>query len=79
MFDPAYWLTEEETIAVHVNNLEQSVTVGTLVPQSMAQARVNIESIYGRHFAVFSSTGTGKTCAVSLLLNRVVERLDGAH
>ena len=79
LFDPVFWLSEEETVAAHVNNLSQSVSVGTLVPQTTAQARVNVESIYGRHFAVLGSTGTGKTCAVALFLNRIIERIDSAR
>jgi hypothetical protein len=79
LFDPVFWLSEEETVAAHVNNLSQSVSVGTLVPQTTAQARVNVESIYGRHFAVLGSTGTGKTCAVALFLTRIIERIDSAR
>jgi DNA helicase HerA-like ATPase len=79
LFDGAYQLSEEETVAAHVNDLAKSVSIGTLVPRTSAQARVNVESVYDRHFAVLGSTGTGKTCAVSLLLNRIIERIDGAR
>ena len=40
---------------------------------------VKIDELLGKHFAVLGTTGTGKSCAVALILRRILEINPQAH
>ncbi|MDA5194883.1 ATP-binding protein [Govanella unica] len=53
--------------------------IGTVYPHYKTSAILLTDHLLGKHFAVLGSTGTGKSCAVSLLLHRLVEQLPNGH
>jgi DNA helicase HerA-like ATPase len=55
------------------------IKVGRVYPAHRVTATVLTDPLLSRHFAIMGSTGTGKSCTVSLLLHRLVERLPNAH
>ena len=46
---------------------------------SSIPAMVKIDELLGKHFAVLGTTGTGKSCAVALILRRILEKNPQAH
>ncbi|MBT6035147.1 MAG: ATP-binding protein [Kordiimonadaceae bacterium] len=53
--------------------------MGTVYPQHITPASIDIDALLGKHFSILGSTGTGKSCTVALLIRRIVERLPHAH
>ncbi len=50
------------------------VSVGTLSQNADVTALVSVDTLLARHFAVFGTTGTGKSTAVSLLLHLIADK-----
>src|SRR5690606_3876166 len=40
---------------------------------------IDVNELLAKHFAVLGTTGTGKSCAVALILRSILERHDQAH
>lgn len=51
----------------------RSVEIGHLSQNANISARISVDSMLNRHFAVVGSTGVGKSTAVSLLLHKAIE------
>lgn len=56
-----------------------AVTVGTLHHASARPVNVSPDSLLGKHFAVLGTTGSGKSCAVTVLLRSLLGTLPHAH
>ena len=50
------------------------IKVGHLTQDSTVDAKIDLDKLLSRHFAVVGTTGVGKSTAVTLLLRKVVER-----
>lgn len=59
--------------------LPDPVTIGTLHHASARPVNVSPDSLLGKHFAVLGTTGSGKSCAVSVLLRSLLGSLPHAH
>ncbi|MEX0405200.1 ATP-binding protein [Aquibium sp. LZ166] len=51
----------------------KSVSIGCLSQNANISARISVESMLNRHFAIVGTTGVGKSTAVSLLLHKAIE------
>ena len=58
---------------------ESSIRIGAIQQDSSIPAMVKIDELLGKHFAVLGTTGTGKSCAVALILRRILEKNPQAH
>jgi DNA helicase HerA-like ATPase len=56
-----------------------SVTIGQLQQDPSIPAIVKVDEMLGKHFAIVGSTGSGKSCAVALILRKVLEKHENAH
>ncbi len=52
---------------------KKSIDVGTLSQNQHIAASVGVDDILGRHVAIMGTTGVGKSCAVGLVVSRVIE------
>ena len=59
--------------------LGKRVRIGYIQQDSSIPAMVKIDELLGKHFAVLGTTGTGKSCAVALILRRILESNPNAH
>lgn len=56
-----------------------AIEIGNLHHESAVPVHVSVDALLGRHFAILGSTGTGKSCAVSMVLHGILEKHPHAH
>ncbi len=52
---------------------EQTITVGNLTQDHSIPAKLDLDKLLTRHFAVVGSTGVGKSTSVSLILRKIIQ------
>lgn len=57
----------------------QTIEVGTLFQDSAVAANLLMEELFGKHFLVVGSTGSGKSCAIKAIMRQVLKTHDNAH
>lgn len=57
----------------------KSVSVGTLRQDATIPARVRVDDLLGKHFAILGTTGTGKSCTTALILRSILNENPAAH
>lgn len=72
-------ITRQEMEAIFSVETAGQVQIGTVYPHHKIPAVLLSDGLLAKHFAILGSTGTGKSCTVSLLLHRIVERLPFGH
>jgi DNA helicase HerA-like ATPase len=53
--------------------------VGTIHQDSIVPAYILTDELLGKHFSIVGTTGSGKSCVVTTILNAVIERNPNAH
>jgi hypothetical protein len=71
--------TKDELAMAYACDAERSIRIGAIQQDSSIPAMVKIDELLGKHFAVLGTTGTGKSCAVALILRRILEKTPQAH
>jgi DNA helicase HerA-like ATPase len=56
-----------------------SIRVGSLAGDVSQSARIKVQELLAKNFAVLGATGSGKSCAVALLLRRILAKTPNAH
>lgn len=77
--DPVYAVGHDELMHIYTADNKTTIRVGTVFPSNEVPASLNIDGMLSRHFAVMGSSGSGKSSFVSLILNRLIERLPHGH
>ncbi len=63
--------------AIYKAGAYNTITVGHLTQEASIPAKIDLEKLLSRHFAVVGSTGVGKSTSVSLILRKIIaERKD---
>ena len=71
--------SKDELAMAYACDAESSIRIGAIQQDSSIPAMVKIDELLGKHFAVLGTTGTGKSCAVALILRRILEKNPQAH
>ncbi len=58
---------------------EASIHVGTLSQASSLPVHLLVDELLGKHFAVLGTTGSGKSCSVTVILHAILEKAPKAH
>ncbi|MBX3515669.1 MAG: ATP-binding protein [Rhodospirillales bacterium] len=74
-----YIATADDLALVYAKRSPSSVRIGTIHQDRSIPAYVSPDRLLGKHFAVLGTTGTGKSCAVALVLRRLLETHANAH
>jgi DNA helicase HerA-like ATPase len=73
----AHQIRSRDLEAVYQLSGRRSVVIGQLSQNANIDARISVDSMLNRHFAIVGTTGVGKSTAVSLLLHKAIaERPD---
>lgn len=59
-----------DTMSIHVGNLSQSASL---------PVNLIMDDLLGKHFAVLGTTGSGKSCAVTVLLRSILNKAKAGH
>ena len=77
--DPVYLADKHDLTRIYAPPGVASIKVGTLFQNSDVPARLLTDELLSKHFIVVGSTGSGKSSALSILLQRLLEDTAGAH
>lgn len=78
--DSVYETTHQELHNIYaVADTSTSVPIGTIHQDKEVRAHINIDSLMGKHFAILGSTGSGKSCAAALFLDRIISQHPNSH
>jgi DNA helicase HerA-like ATPase len=69
----AHQIRARDLEAVYQLAGRKSVVIGSLSQNANIDARISVDSMLNRHFAIVGTTGVGKSTAVSLLLHKAIE------
>lgn len=59
--------------AIYENNAQDIIKIGNLTQSETIEAKIDVNKLLSRHFAVVGSTGVGKSTSVTLMLRKIVE------
>lgn len=77
--DPMLPATSEDTAIVYAMPQRQAVRIGTIHQDPSVSAHISVDDLLGRHFAIVGATGSGKSCALALLLQGIIEANPNGH
>jgi DNA helicase HerA-like ATPase len=77
--DLVFRASKTELSMAYACDKDASISIGRIQQDVSIPAMVKIDELLGKHFAVLGTTGTGKSCAVALILSRILERNPQAH
>lgn len=66
-------LTHDELLLIYDISGPRTMNVGTLQQDASIGAYVNVDEMVGKHFAIFGTTGVGKSSGVALLLREILQ------
>ncbi len=77
--DAVLAVTREDLACVYAPSAASTVRIGTVHLDRSQPVLIAPDHLLGKHFAVLGTTGSGKSCAVSLILQRLLESHANAH
>lgn len=78
--DSVFQTTHEELHNIYSGSTtSSSVPFGTIHQDKSVRAHVDLDSLLGKHFAILGSTGSGKSCAAALFLDRIITQHPNSH
>lgn len=69
----AHPIRGQDLQAIYENDADNLITIGNLTQSKSIEAKIDVEKLLSRHFAVVGSTGVGKSTSVTLMLRKIVE------
>src|SRR5437764_13232063 len=77
--EPVYLASPADLAQVYARPSVATAKIGTLHQDSSVPAYILTNELFGKHFSVVGTTGSGKSCVVSTILSAVIERNPNAH
>jgi hypothetical protein len=77
--DPLLLVDRHDLTRVYAPPALATVKVGTLYQDAGVAARLRVDDLLSKHFAVVGSTGSGKSCALTTVLQRILDDYKYAH
>ncbi|MCB2114093.1 MAG: DUF87 domain-containing protein [Parvularculaceae bacterium] len=79
LHDEVQLAARDELAALFAANGAASVRIGVVKQDIAIPATVSVNDLFSRHCAVLGTTGSGKSCAITLMLSAVLERYKQGH
>jgi len=79
LHDEVQLAAREELAALFAANGAASVRIGVVKQDVAIPATVSVNDLFSRHCAILGTTGSGKSCAITLMLTAVLERYKQGH
>ncbi len=77
--NPVYTSTQKDLKHVYARPTASSVRIGTIYQDQTLPAFVATDDLLGKHFAILGTTGSGKSCAVALILRAILSEHRNGH
>ena len=77
--DDVYASTHQDLAQVYAQGGGAEVRIGTIHQDRSVPAYLQVDDLLGKHFAVLGTTGSGKSCAVALILHAILDHHPNGH
>ena len=77
--DHIFTSTAEELRRIYARPSASNIRVGALYQDSKLPAYVLTDELLGKHFAILGTTGSGKSCATTLILKSILAEYPHGH
>ena len=77
--DGVYTTTKSDLKQVYSRPTASSVRIGTIFQDKTLPAFISTDDLLGKHFAILGTTGSGKSCAVALILRSILSQHANGH
>jgi uncharacterized protein len=77
--EPVYLASASDLAKVYARPHAATARVGTIHQESAVPAFILTDELFGKHFSVVGTTGSGKSCVVATILTAVIESNPHAH
>src|SRR5438046_709057 len=77
--EPVYLASPADLAQVYARPSVATARIGTLHQDSAVPAYILTNELFGKHFSIVGTTGSGKSCVVATILSAVIERNPHAH
>jgi hypothetical protein len=74
-----YLADQDETAIVYALPGRPTVSIGSVHQDPRVPACISVDDLLCKHFALTGTTGTGKSCALTLILKRILEQNPNGH
>ncbi len=71
--------TDDDLQTIYGQHDPSAIDVGTLHHDPTRPAAILIDELLGKHFAILGTTGSGKSCALTLILSAILKEHPNAH
>ncbi len=76
---PVLPVNQDDLACVYAPSASSTVRIGTVHLNRSQPVLISPDDLLGKHFAILGTTGCGKSCALSLILQRILENHTHAH
>lgn len=78
--DGVFETNKDELHAIYsASSSPSSIAIGKIHQDPAVNAHIDLDGLLSKHFAILGSTGSGKSCAAALFLNRIIEIHENSH
>jgi uncharacterized protein len=77
--EPVYLASGLDLAKVYARPNAATARVGTIHQDTIVPAYILTDELFGKHFSIVGTTGSGKSCVVATILNAVIDRNPNAH
>jgi DNA helicase HerA-like ATPase len=77
--EPVYLASASDLAKVYARPHVATARVGAIHQESAVPAYILTDELFGKHFSVVGTTGSGKSCVVATILTAVIETNPNAH
>ncbi len=77
--DAVLAVTQDDLACVYAPSASSTVRIGAVHLNQSQPVLISPDDLLGKHFAILGTTGCGKSCAVTLILRRILESHANAH
>jgi DNA helicase HerA-like ATPase len=77
--EPVFLANAADLAQVYAQPSVATARIGTIHQNSAIPAYVLTDELFGKHFSIVGTTGSGKSCVVATILRAVIERNPNAH
>ena len=77
--EPVYNMSPQDLKLIFSTEKHRCIEIGRLQQDNNIIAKVRIDDLLSKHFAIIGSTGSGKSCTVALVLQAILKNSPTAH
>ena len=77
--EAVYTMTPDDLQIIFAKENSPSIEIGRLQQDKSIVARVRVDDMLSKHFAIIGSTGSGKSCTVALVLQAILHENPAGH